>query len=33
MGLIKAFTGAVGGGLADQWVEAIEPDNMVKHRL
>lgn len=28
MGLIKAFTGAVGGGLADQWVEAIEPDNM-----
>lgn len=28
MGLIKAFTGAVGGGLADQWLEAYEADNM-----
>lgn len=28
MGLIKAFTGAVGGGLADQWLEAIEPMDM-----
>lgn len=28
MGLIKALTGAVGGGLADQWVEAVEPDEM-----
>ena len=28
MGLIKAFAGAVGGGLADQWLEVIEPDEM-----
>lgn len=28
MGLIKALTSAVGGGLADQWLEVIEPDNM-----
>ena len=28
MGIIKALTGAVGGGLADQWLEVIEPDNM-----
>ena len=28
MGLIKAFVGAVGGGLADQWLEAIEPMDM-----
>lgn len=28
MGLIKAFAGAVGGGLADQWLEAIEPMDM-----
>jgi membrane protease subunit (stomatin/prohibitin family) len=28
MGIIKAFFGAVGGGLADQWQEVIEPDNM-----
>lgn len=28
MGIIKAFTGAVGGGLADQWLEVIEADNM-----
>ncbi|MGX7195663.1 SPFH domain-containing protein [Enterococcus olivae] len=28
MGLIKAATSTVGGGLADQWLEIIEPDNM-----
>lgn len=28
MGLIKAITGAVGGGLADQWLEVIESDAM-----
>lgn len=28
MGIIKALTAAVGGGLADQWLEVIEPDNM-----
>lgn len=28
MGLIKAFTSAVGGGLADQWLEVIEPNDM-----
>ncbi len=28
MGLIKAITGAVGGSLADQWLEVIEPANM-----
>ena len=28
MGLIKAATSMVGGGLADQWLEVIEPDNM-----
>ena len=28
MGLIKAATSSVGGGLADQWLEVIEPDNM-----
>ncbi|MGC6767912.1 SPFH domain-containing protein [Enterococcus sp. LJL51] len=28
MGIIKAAIGAVGGGLADQWVEAIEPADM-----
>lgn len=28
MGLIKALTGAIGGGLADQWLEVLEPDNM-----
>ncbi|NLY09265.1 MAG: virion core protein [Tissierellia bacterium] len=28
MGLIKALAGAVGGGLADQWLEIIEPDSM-----
>lgn len=28
MGIIKAFAGAVGGGLADQWLEVIEPNQM-----
>ena len=28
MGLIKAFTSAIGGGLGDQWLEVIEADNM-----
>lgn len=28
MGLIKALAGAVGGGLADQWLEVMEPDSM-----
>ncbi len=28
MGLIKALVGAVGGGLADQWLEVLEADNM-----
>lgn len=28
MGIVKAFVGAVGGGLADQWLEVLEPDNM-----
>lgn len=28
MGLIHAFVGAVGGGLADQWLEVLEADNM-----
>ena len=28
MGLIKAATSMIGGGLADQWVEVIEPDDM-----
>lgn len=28
MGIIKAVASAVGGALADQWVEAIEPDDM-----
>lgn len=28
MGIIKAATSAIGGGLADQWIEVIEPDNM-----
>lgn len=28
MGLIKAFTGAVGGALADTWLEAITPDGI-----
>lgn len=28
MGIIKAATSTVGGGLADQWLEVIEPDDM-----
>lgn len=28
MGLIKAFTGAISGALADQWLEVLEPDQM-----
>ena len=28
MGIIKAATSAIGGGLADQWLEVIDPDNM-----
>ncbi|MCI8361172.1 MAG: virion core protein [Clostridiales bacterium] len=28
MGLIKALTSAIGGSLADQWLEVIEPDEM-----
>lgn len=28
MGIIKATTSAVGGGLADQWLEIIEPNNL-----
>ena len=28
MGLIKAIGSAVGGSLADQWLEVIEPNDM-----
>ena len=28
MGIIKATLGAVGGGLADQWLEVLEADDM-----
>ncbi len=28
MGIIKAIGKAIGGGLADQWLEVVEPDNM-----
>lgn len=28
MGIIKAIASAIGGGLADQWLEVIEPDRM-----
>ncbi len=28
MGILKAIAGAVGGGLADSWLEVVEPDNM-----
>lgn len=28
MGILKALTGAIGGGLADSWLEVIEADNM-----
>ena len=33
MGLIKALAGAVGGGLADTWLEVIEPANMGQHTV
>ena len=28
MGIIKAATGSLGGALADQWLEVIEPNEM-----
>ncbi|WP_025027853.1 SPFH domain-containing protein [Caldalkalibacillus mannanilyticus] len=28
MGIVKAVTGAIGGGLADQWLEVLEPQSM-----
>ena len=28
MGIIKAVTGAIGGALADQWLEVYEPSDM-----
>lgn len=28
MGIIKAITSAIGGSLADQWLEVVEPNNM-----
>ena len=28
MGLFKAATSSIGGGLADQWLEIIEPADM-----
>lgn len=28
MGIIKAVINAVSGGLADQWLEVVEPDDM-----
>ncbi|HMM31611.1 MAG TPA: SPFH domain-containing protein [Clostridia bacterium] len=28
MGIIKAIAGAIGGGLADQWLEVLEPNDM-----
>ena len=28
MGIIKAAVSAISGGLVDQWLEVIEPDNM-----
>lgn len=28
MGIVKAIASAIGGSLADQWLEVIEPDNM-----
>ena len=33
MGIIRAITSAVGGGLADQWLEVIEPDQMSDHTV
>ena len=33
MGIIRAITSAVGGRLADQWLEVIEPDQMSDHTV
>jgi len=33
MGIIKAFFNSVGGGLADQWLESVEADNMTNTTL
>ena len=33
MGLIKAIAGAIGGGLADQWLEVLEADTDRDHFL
>lgn len=33
MGLIKAVSGAIGGSLADQWLEVIQADNMTPQTL
>lgn len=33
MGIIKAISDAVGGSLADQWLEVIEPDQMSDHTV
>ncbi|MDD3193450.1 MAG: SPFH domain-containing protein [Oscillospiraceae bacterium] len=33
MGIIRAVVGSVGGALADQWLEVIEPDNMGEHTV
>lgn len=33
MGIIKAIAGAVGGGLADQWLEVFEPNDMGSHTV
>ena len=33
MGIIKAVTQAVGSALGDQWLEAIEPDDMATRRF
>ncbi len=33
MGLLRAAIGAIGGGLADQWLEVIEPENMGEYTV
>lgn len=33
MGLIKAASGSIGGSFADQWLEAVEADNMTNRTL
>lgn len=33
MGIIKAAAKAIGGGLADQWLEVYEPDDMGEHTV